>query len=304
LVPLFLAVKKSRKLSEIILLSFLFGIFYFGILFEGIVELFAFISFTAYFAWFALAVFQSLFIVLFSAVVYKVYDKAEKSSMLLLFLIPSLWVVIEWIRTLGTFGVSGGTLGYSLAGVVPIIQIAGFSGVYGVSFIIVLVNYTIFKLISSVKENKPLLIITSALMALVLLFGFFSPGSSSLEEVRIAVVQPNIPQIMKLDVSARDQVFDIHVELTRDILPLKPDIVFWPETVARSYLLYDIGILRRVKNLFKMSGSYLVSGFPHFETPNVYNSAFIFSPDSKILGRYDKEKPVPFGEYLAEQLQF
>ena len=54
------------------------------------------------------------------------------------------------------------------------------------------------------------------------------------------------------------------------------------------------------------TGAYLLTGSPHFEDNELgsnqweryFNSAFLLDPKGETLGRYDKVKLVPFGEYV------
>ena len=142
LAPLFIAVKRSASSKETILSSCVFGLFYFGALFNGITELYFYVSFWAYVAWIGLVLFQSLFIAAFCLLAEKMI-KQEESRLRDLFIIPSVWVIIEWIRALGPFGVTGGGVGYSLATVLPLIQISSITGVYGVSFVALLSNLVV-----------------------------------------------------------------------------------------------------------------------------------------------------------------
>jgi apolipoprotein N-acyltransferase len=59
-----------------------------------------------------------------------------------------------------------------------------------------------------------------------------------------------------------------------------------------------------VVKLISDSGCYFVIGAPHYENDKSYNSAFAFGPDGKVLCRYDKQRPVPFGEYLPMRAIF
>ena len=63
---------------------------------------------------------------------------------------PALWVALELARTHLFSGFPWALLGYSQNEQLPIIQVADFAGVYGVSFLIVLVNMLIAVLIKTV----------------------------------------------------------------------------------------------------------------------------------------------------------
>ena len=64
-----------------------------------------------------------------------------------------LWTGLEYIRTYAFTGFSWGVLGYSQFSNLLLIQIADFSGVYGVSFLIILVNYLLAVIWTAIKKN-------------------------------------------------------------------------------------------------------------------------------------------------------
>ena len=308
LAPFFFSLSKARSPLRLAALSFVFGLFYFGVLFEGLSILYLYVSFAAYGAWLGLVLFQSLFIVLFS-LYFRYLLNSRFHKLLFLFLVPAGWVVLEWLRSLGPFGVSGGILGYAVAGILPLVQIASLTGVYGVSFLVVLVNTLVFQVArekGSFLEKTAVscvpISIVFLLMILTLYYGYYrlevGDGAEREPIFRAAMIQPNVKQLVKLDFTAKMRVFNKHVRLTRQVISSKPDLVLWPETVVRTYLSRDRVVARELAGLIRDTGSYFIIGFPHHELTKVYNSAYLFSPSGSIVARYDKQKPVPFGEYL------
>ena len=70
-------------------------------------------------------------------------------------LAPCLWVSLEFLRTFALSGLPWGLLGYSQFQWLPIIQVANITSVYGVSFLIVLVNVSLFFLLPRILTKKP-----------------------------------------------------------------------------------------------------------------------------------------------------
>ncbi|MDI6640904.1 MAG: methylenetetrahydrofolate reductase C-terminal domain-containing protein [Elusimicrobiota bacterium] len=71
----------------------------------------------------------------------------------------SLWVSLEYIRSHLFTGFPWGVIGYSQWNFLPIIQIADITSVYGVSFLVVVVNATIVQLMT-IKNAKLKMLIT------------------------------------------------------------------------------------------------------------------------------------------------
>lgn len=67
----------------------------------------------------------------------------------------SIWVALEYARTHIITGFPWCLLGYSQYSRLPLIQISDIVGVYGISFIIILVNILIYNILSALLETKP-----------------------------------------------------------------------------------------------------------------------------------------------------
>lgn len=70
------------------------------------------------------------------------------------FLAPLIWVIIEYIQSRLFTGFGWALLGYSQYRNLPLIQIADFSGVYGVSFVIMTVNVAVWSMIKGGIEHR------------------------------------------------------------------------------------------------------------------------------------------------------
>jgi apolipoprotein N-acyltransferase len=117
--------------------------------------------------------------------------------------------------------------------------------------------------------------------------------------IKVSLIQGNIPEEKKLYSRFNQEIFDIHEKLTRQAFKEHPDIIIWPETTILTYLTKDQNFLPKIKRLAIEGKAYLIIGTPHYdEKGTIYNSAIVFSPQGEMVSRYDKQKLVPFGEYL------
>ncbi len=66
---------------------------------------------------------------------------------------PLLWVSLEYVRSLGFLGFPWNSLGYSQYRQISVIQMAEFTGVFGVSFLIVFVNSGIASVIINLRRH-------------------------------------------------------------------------------------------------------------------------------------------------------
>jgi apolipoprotein N-acyltransferase len=232
-----------------------------------------------------------------------------------------IWVAFEYLRSnLSFIAFPWVLLGHSQYLNLPLIQMASFTGVYGVSFLIVLANAAIADLMGYWIERKqkgdPLglknapVIRGAAVLVIVLslwITGNISlPSSPSGELFSVAVVQGNIPQKMKWKMEYREHILSQYENLTEEATKSKPQLIVWPETSTPGLILKDMTLLKRMVSIIRKSQtSFLVGSaeYPKFEKSHEKaegsgNTALFFSPQGKILGQYIKIRLVPFGEYV------
>lgn len=240
-----------------------------------------------------------------------------------------VWVVFEYLRSnLSFLAFPWLLLGHSQYQNLALIQMASFTGVYGVSFIIVLVNAAIADLIaylinpSSYAEGsggrgqerrrsvfKPLY---RGGFVLLLILSLWMAGYISLRPVlsgkslSVAVVQGNIPQKIKWKKEYRDHIFSKYENLTAEASQSNPQLIVWPETSTPGLILKDMTLYQRMISIVRSHRTYFFIGsaeYPKFEkdlakAKRSGNTAILFSPEGKVLGQYLKIRLVPFGEYV------
>jgi apolipoprotein N-acyltransferase len=233
------------------------------------------------------------------------------------FVFPCLWVTLELLRTYALSGMPWGLLGYSQYRQIEIIQIADHMGVYGVSFLIVLVNVALAEFLSWLmpyfRNFRPARLPWElAAMATLVVTLSWQYGLATLSEtpfsgiprssISVGVVQPNIDQAVKWDTAHREQTLARFDQLT-ERLGHATDLVVWPEAATPFvferepvYQLQLIALANRAQAPI-LFGSPALRFYPD-RRPYLMNSAYLLAPDGQLLGRYDKQHLVPFGEYI------
>lgn len=287
---MFLALHR-RPLPETVRISFLTGFLFF----LGLTHWLYHVTWPGMFL---LVFYLSLYVVLFGMGVAFLSDRGFLLGILTL---PSLWVALEFLRSHLLTGFGWGLLGYSQWRFLPFIQIADVTGAYGVSFLVMLGNVTLYHLIrwDHSKKGRLFLVIGMAVIFFSTLFygkirlqTLLSPST-----LRVSVIQGNIPQDLKWDASARDLVMKKYEHLTELAALNTPDIIFWPETSVPGFLPDEKDLLDRLVALSQKIKTYLLVGTPWNEGGVTYNSA-LFLKGGKILERYDKLHLVPYGEFI------
>jgi len=219
--------------------------------------------------------------------------------------IPSAWVFLEYTRSHLMTGFPWALLGYSQYKNLPVIQIADIFGVWGVSFLVMMANVLIFKVIgdrSWVLGKKNRLAFPVILIILTLGYGYYklylTPNTQHLTPMRVSIIQGNIPQELKWSGESEDFIFDRYLELTSKAQKDKPDLIIWPEASLPVVLEEDITYYDSLSRLVKEDKVPLLFGAVTQRDGLYYNSALLIAKDGGLAGRYDKVHLVPFGEYI------
>ncbi|HEY8132692.1 MAG TPA: apolipoprotein N-acyltransferase, partial [Thermoanaerobaculia bacterium] len=192
------------------------------------------------------------------------------------------------------------TFGYSLTAFPFFLQFADVVGVYGVSFVLVLLNVLLFRAIRNRRYAVVWLLLFCALNAYNA-FRWFRGAGAPAGYVDVAVIQPNVPQRLKWDAAYSLQIVKKLFAMQQRALQTHPALVVWPETAIpfyiderRPFALTEMGELPP-NNSYILTGTlnvgYSAGGLAHF-----YNTAALFDLHGETLGRYKKIYLVPGSE--------
>ncbi|MFZ5861882.1 MAG: apolipoprotein N-acyltransferase [Nitrospirota bacterium] len=246
--------------------------------------------------------------------------------------LPAAWTALEFARTYLLTGFPWAVLGYSQAGTLPVIQIAELTGVYGVSYVIVLVNAALAVALTaprpagemplpipvasfvpvappSVPRRSLAALLTAALtLTVVLVYGHWrldhlSRADAAIEPLRVAVVQGNVDQDRKWDPAFLRATIDRYHALTREQTTAPLDLVVWPEAAMPFFFERDAAYREELLAFVAETKTPLLFGSPAIDqrggrAPRLYNSAYLVTETGEAAGRYDKVHLVPFGEYV------
>ena len=230
------------------------------------------------------------------------------SSNLSYILVPFIWVSLEYVLTYFLTGFPWCLIGYAQYRNLYLIQIASISGVYGISFIILLFNSS-FVLSIKEKKWKPF-IIAIIIIAIAYFYGFYCLKTSFKKEevLRAGVIQGNVPSEINWQELTRKEIlnlFNEHLILTERASFKGAKLVIWPEFTVPFCLScpepLQFYFKKGLINLCQREKIHILIGSIEMEEKNgkinYYNSALLLS-EKGILSRYSKIHLVPFGEYV------
>lgn len=222
---------------------------------------------------------------------------------------PFLWVAVELLRA-KILGFPWDTLGTVQVDNIPLGRIATVTGVYGISFEIMLVN-SAFAAAFLVKRRQRAVLLASAIAAslIVQLSAVVQPPLLPARETA-RLVQENIPIREQW---TREQFRQTLEMLRQDSVPSQanlmpgepvPSLVVWPESPA-PFFIDDPQFRQAASDIARQANAYMVVGSVGTNTSpqtgrsdEIYNSAALIAPTGEWAARYDKVHLVPFGEYV------
>lgn len=252
---------------------------------------------------------------------------AEGGAALKWVAVPFIWVGVEYLRGRLLFGgFPWASIAYSQYKWSSFIQVSDITGIYGPAFIIVMANSAIAFFLrtlwgkgSNLEREHTFrgaaiyLSVTAILFASALIYGSWQlsaakyPGENP-RKLKIALLQGNIDQAVKWNPSYQRETISIYGEMTDKVAQLKPDLIIWPETAAPFFFEEGTGLSNEIAGITRRASTYLLFGSPSIKREadgnELFNSAYLLSPDGKSIGRYDKIHLVPFGEYIPLKRMF
>ena len=233
--------------------------------------------------------------------------------------LPLAWTALEWIRTYFPIGFPWNLLGYVAYQNLNLIQFAEFTGVYGVSALIVFFNTVVYVVLfrrGAPRVQGMALGVLSTLLVLAWVFGTIrvrnlahaAPAGS----LKIAMVQGNIPQSIKWDPNFLSSSFDIYADQSERAAQIGADLIVWPEAAAAFFFqpedrypavfAKDEAYRAKLLAMAAQTHDAFLFGAPALGVEDnrvgFYNRAYLVTGDGKVAGWYDKINLVPFGEYV------
>lgn len=218
-----------------------------------------------------------------------------------LFIFAGLYAAFEWLRGHVFTGFPWNLPGYGWGASLEVMQSMAVIGAYGLSLLTVLLGASLADFTRPRAFKMPGVMI---LLFLVIWAGgavrLASHALEAVPDVRLRIVQPNVPQREKEQ--ARYFIRNWRRLLTLSNSPGNPNILIWPEAATPPFLFDREPAALDEVGLLTGSSRTLITGTTRAKRSgddlSFYNSLFIFPPHAAAPLIYDKFHLVPFGEYV------
>ena len=232
--------------------------------------------------------------------------------------VPALWTVLEWARQFGILGAGWGDLAYTQYRALALLQLTKLTGVWGLSFLIVLVNVALAETITRRLRGRdgrggpaPASATFSACVAVLFLaavaFGAWTLRTERLKPTFVAAaLQGNIDQNVEAAPAYVQRVMETFGRQGRDAAARGARLTVWPETALPGYLRDDPFFAQAVTEDAVANRQAMMVGARERDAASGKdrNAVFLVTSGGQVTGSYAKQKLVPFGEYVPLRAQF
>jgi len=225
----------------------------------------------------------------------------------------AIWVTLEMIRARLFGGFPWIPIGVSQWQMVPLIQIAATTGVYGVSFLVIWLSLAMYSGILALFRHPTTRYVwlgEVTLPAVVLMLSF-NHGLARLRDVaasdnsrELTFVQPAVPQNMIWDEAENTNRFNQLLSLTEQALSQKTQILLWPEAALPDLNDESFAAISKLVRSHNTWMIFCADDYVQKENPtpkasyDVFNAAFALAPNGTLAATYHKQELVIFGEYI------
>jgi apolipoprotein N-acyltransferase len=252
-------------------------------------------------AWTALVLLSAASVACFGAIAVLI-DRDDRPIVSAL-AVSAAWTAIDWIRGMWPLGgFTWSSLGTSQVGDRALLPLASVAGVWGLTFVVVLVNAAIATAIARRGRGAVRAGLAIAAAVLVAAPALLPPARPMGAPVSIALVQVDVRgpagvSPVEEDLLVAQRNIDVHRSIGAD--PDRPDLIVWGEGALDPGALADQQTMSEVRGAIASVGVPTLAGaVVNDPDGSQHTSALAFDGSGTLVDRYDKVHLVPFGEYV------
>jgi apolipoprotein N-acyltransferase len=210
--------------------------------------------------------------------------------------LPAAWTAYEFLVSFNRGSGTAISLAYTQVTVLPVLQLAAITGIWGITFLIMLVASGLALAWHRPSEWKAALVVPSAVLGVVLVYGagrLRSPVGGATLTVGLATADSsmryfdaaggNIPRAVAAQYALR--VDSLAARGARFVVLPEKAIAVTRETEA--------GVLAPLTNRARARGVGVIAGLNHVDPPPLRNVAAVIGADGDVLLEYNKTHLVP-----------
>lgn len=216
----------------------------------------------------------------------------------------------DWLRGTILTGFPWNAFGYGLAANAPLMQAASVVGLYGMSFLAVLIFASLATLLDGRRRGRGIAVLAAGLFVLLFAGGaarLALTPATTVPGVKLRLMQPDVAQDRKWRPENKAGIVGDYVALSLGADGKGLDGVthlIWPESAFPFLIERDAAALRSIADMLPPATRLITGAIraeapgPGEKKPRYFNSLLVFDSDAAVEAVYDKGHLVPFGEYL------
>jgi apolipoprotein N-acyltransferase len=211
---------------------------------------------------------------------------------------PVYWVAYEYLTAIASPHSTWGNLAYTQMNCLALIQIAAITGLWGITFIVLLFAGAAAALLSGAGkpwQRRGLAIAVGFVVCAVFVFGKWRLQSNpSAQSIEVTLIAKDVP--ISVYLGSEEQALQLLGEYAaelRRVTPAGTQIVVLPEKIGR----VGASALAEVDTLFSSAAiatrAAIVLGIVRKTPSGAFNSSRFYSADGKLEANYDKHHLIP-----------
>jgi apolipoprotein N-acyltransferase len=218
--------------------------------------------------------------------------------------LAALWTGLEYVRAMFPLGgFTWGGLGYTQVENPLLLALASVTGVWGVSFVVALVNGLVLLVLHRVgRRGQNVAALGLAGLAVAVIAGpalipISPPGGDVID---VAVIQVDVPKELQLDALLEDRLIaERHARLHLTLAQDPPDLAVWAENSLDQDPTRDPSLEALVTGAIQDVGApTAVGAITDRDDGRSFNETLLYAGDGRLVDRYAKQHLVPFGEFV------
>ena len=211
------------------------------------------------------------------------------------FAFPVLWVTFEWLAFMFSRDGTIGSLAYTQAEFLPLVQIASVTGILGISFVVTLMPSAIALAWHLRKNNAaryPLIVASSLIVSMAMVFGLIRlqkerPNSSL--PVGLVVVDKKIYEnVYDPGFENEMRIAGLHIAEIERLASQGAKLVVLAEKAIPVTDSSDPFITRMFTDAARKNKVAIVAGYTRIKNGYFENTALVISPEGRVIADYRK----------------
>jgi len=230
------------------------------------------------------------------------FNLKKKFSSILIF--SFFFSLIEYLRSFIFGGFPWNLIAYSFTDYLQLIQILSLIGTYAFNLLCITLFLIPCIIFFNYKKKKKILVLFFSILILFINFFYGSLVIKKNEQINkknlnfvIKIISPKVDIKRFFENQAPEEIILELIKLSEPDYSENTLFIF-PEGVLSNIYLQD---LKNFSYIFSENFSdqhKIILGISSYENSKIFNSLIVLDKDVNILAKYDKNKLVPFGEYL------